>query len=93
MTGSGTIAGGDATRFDFNALEQLERNDENRLDLVQTRSDRLPLRPVLVLVIQDHPHRALTDLVGVLALAWHDSILLKDRSGVPRVWWSRLAGL
>jgi hypothetical protein len=31
-----------------------------RPHLVCDRTDRLPLRPVLVLVIEDHPHRTLT---------------------------------
>ena len=33
-----------------------------------------------MLVIQHHPHRALADLVVILALSRHDSILLKDQS-------------
>jgi len=33
-----------------------------------------------MLVIENRPHRPLADLIGVLPLAWHDSVLLKDRS-------------
>lgn len=33
-----------------------------RAQLLRGRADRFPLRPVLVLVIEHHPHRALTHL-------------------------------
>jgi len=40
VTDSGTLSGGDATRFDYGALAQLERNEENRLELVRSRSEK-----------------------------------------------------
>ncbi len=53
-----------------------------RPQLFSDRTDRLPLRGVLVLVIEDHPHRTLTHLFGILPtmlfLILHSSILSKS---------------
>src|SRR5512132_4118354 len=51
-----------------------------RAQLLSDRADRLPLRPVLALVLEHHPHGPLTQLVRVLPLPWHRSILLKGWS-------------
>ena len=51
-----------------------------RAELLGDRADRFPLRPVLVLVVEDHPHRPVSQLVRVLPLLGHRSILLKGWS-------------
>src|SRR5690606_1240932 len=48
--------------------------------LLGHRRDRFPLRSVLVLMIEHHPHRPLTQLGRVSPMSWHNSILPKDRS-------------
>jgi hypothetical protein len=47
-------------------------------ELLGHRTDRFPLRPVLVTMIQHHPNRPLTQLIRILPLTWHDSILSKS---------------
>src|SRR5829696_9781037 len=62
-----------------------------RPELLSDRADRLPLRPVLALVVEHHPHGPLTQPVRVLPLPWHRSILLKGwslhrtRGGSPQL--------
>jgi hypothetical protein len=46
--------------------------------LLRDRFDRLPLRRVLVLMFEHHPHRPLAQLIGILPTplrSCHDSIL------------------
>src|SRR5690606_27408946 len=51
-----------------------------RTQLLGHRRDRFPLRPVLMLMIEHHPHRPLTQLGRVSPMSWHNSILPKERS-------------
>lgn len=51
-----------------------------RSQLLRDRADRFPLRAVLALVVQHHPHGPLPQLIRVLPLPGHRSILLKDWS-------------
>src|SRR3954464_12863589 len=49
-----------------------------RAQLLGHRTDRLPLRPVLVTVLQHHPHGPFTQLVGIPAMVRHRSIISTD---------------
>src|SRR5690606_3756265 len=51
-----------------------------RTQLLGHRRDRFPLRPVLMLMIEHHPHPPLTQLGRVSPMSWHNSILPKERS-------------
>jgi hypothetical protein len=49
-------------------------------DLGRNRDDGRPLRFVLILLVQDHPHRTLADFGGVPCLSLHGSILSQERA-------------
>jgi hypothetical protein len=79
----GEFVGGDTrptTRIDLRATHPQPHRLRLRTELLRDRTDRLPLRPVLVPMVQDHPHRTLPQLIGILPMIRHDSILLKGWS-------------
>ena len=47
---------------------------------LSSRTNRFPLRPVLVPMLEHHPHRTFTQLARISPMSWHDPILLKDGS-------------
>ncbi len=69
-----------AARIHLGSAHPLAHRLSGRPQLVGNRTDRLPLRPVLVLMVQDHPHRTLPQPTRISPMSSHDPILLKDRS-------------
>jgi hypothetical protein len=72
------------TIIDFGLADPTAHRLRRRPELLSDRTDRLPLRAVIALMLQHHPDRTLPQLPRIPPMTWHDSIL--SRTGVtPRI--------